>query len=179
MRTARFVLALCCLLPRCAKAQPTPIGVQTVQWLLDRQWIREATGRNDGPAVAALVRAGGGEYTATYHPEWCGFTQAADQLAHGLPIPKNGMQGAAAAWFPPNRLVSLDAVEIGHQAGFDYSHGIHHIARVAVLGRPVRPGRPPRNIWTIAGNEGRGTTAGVHLTNYPATNIAAFSNWLY
>ena len=156
---------------------PAPIGVQTVQWLQERLDIREATGHNDGPDVAALIRGGGGN--PADRPEWCGFTQAADQRAHGLPIPGGGMQGAAAAWFPLARRVPLGLVQVGYQAGFWHHGGIHHITRVAVLGRPLRAGRPPRTVWTIGGNEGRGTSAGMHLTGYGAGNIAAFSNWLH
>ena len=89
------------------------------------------------------------------------------------------MQGAARAWFPAARRVPLALAQAGHCAGFDYGQGIHHIARVAVLGKPLRAGRPPRTVWTIAGNEGRGTNAGMHLTPYPSQNIAAFSNWLH
>ena len=90
------------------------------------------------------------------------------------------MQGAARAWFPARRRVGLDSVKVGHLAGFDYGNGtIHHVARVVAFGRPIRRGRPPRLIYTIAGNEGTGTNAGVHLTGYAAGSIAAFANWLY
>ena len=157
-------------------APPTAVGVATVQWLQARAYIRELTGNNDGPDVAALVKAGGGD--PAQRPEWCGFTQAACQRAFGLPIPGGGMQGAARAWFPAARRVALTATAPGDLAGFDYGRGIHHVARVAVLGKPLRAGRPPRSVWTLAGNEGRGTNAGIHLTNYPAQNIAAFGRWL-
>lgn len=177
MRTGLTLLLIAHSVTAASQALPAPIGVATVQWLQERLNVREATGHNDGPAVAALVRAGGGN--PNDRPEWCGFTQAADQRAHGLPIPAAGMQGAARAWFPASRRVSLDSARPGHLAGFDYGAGIHHVARVAVLGKPLRAGRPPRSVWTIAGNEGRGTNAGIHLTNYPAQNIAAFANWFY
>lgn len=160
-------------------------AVATIAWLQARLAIREATGRNDGPAVAALVRAGGG--VASQHPEWCGFTQAACQRAHGLPIPARGMQGAARAWFQDAHRTyylagqrgALDSIKPGHQAGFNYGRGIHHITRFVEVVPPLRKGRPPRGFYTIGGNEGRGLNAGVHRTYYPSQNIAAASNWLY
>jgi hypothetical protein len=177
-----WLLVVSCWLPvggqQLSRVQQARNGAATVAWLQTRLWVREATGKNDGPAVAALVKAGGGN--PAIRPEWCGFTQAADQRAHKLPIPANGMQGAARAWFwVPARRVPLDSVKPGHLAGFDYGRGIHHVARVAVVGKPLRAGRPPRTIWTIAGNEGQGANAGMHLTPYPSPNIAAFANWLW
>jgi len=179
-----------------AQATPAPRAVQarnaqlTIDWLTGRMWVREATGRNDGPGVADIIRAGGG--VPAQRPEWCGFTQAADNRANGLPIPRGGMQGAAKAWFPltgPDAertlfhraagIGSIDSIRTGLQAGFDYGRGIHHVAKVAKLGRPVRAGRAPRNVYTLAGNEGSGTNAGLKLTLYPIGAIDALSNWLY
>ena len=195
----RKLLILCqvlVMLCHLAQAQPAPRVVQarnaqfTIDWLTGRLWVREATGRNDGPAVADIIRAGGG--VPAQRPEWCGFTQAADNRAHGLPIPRNGMQGAARAWFPltgPDAertlfhraagIGSIDSIRLGLQAGFDYGRGIHHVAKVAKLGRPVRAGRAPRNVYTLAGNEGTGTNAGLKLTLYPIGAIDALGNWLY
>jgi hypothetical protein len=64
------------------------------------------------------------------------------------------MQGAAAAWFPlkgpdAGRTLwdrktgrgSIDSIALGLKAGFDYGHGIRHVASVAELDRPVRAGR--------------------------------------
>jgi hypothetical protein len=177
-------------------ARPAPRAVQarnaqlTIDWLTGRLWVREATGRNDGPGVADIIRAGGG--VPAQRPEWCGFTQAAANRAHKLPIPRNGMQGAATAWFPltgPDaertlfhraaRVGSIDSIRLGLQAGFDYGRGIHHVAKVAKLGRAVRPGRAPRNVYTLAGNEGSGTNAALKLTLYPIGSIDALGNWLY
>lgn len=154
-------------------------------WLRARLTVREATGRNDGPDVAALVKAGGGN--PAEHPEWCGFTQTACQRAHGLPYPGGGMQGAARAWFTdPHRTVYLagrrgtaDSIRVGYCLGFDYGAGIHHIGRAAIVVPPLRKGRPPRGFYSIAGNEGRGTNAGMHLTYYATPSIAAGANWLY
>ncbi|MGI4864200.1 MAG: hypothetical protein ACRYFZ_09785 [Janthinobacterium lividum] len=177
-------------------AQPSRAGQAAnatcvLGFLHAHEYVREATGRNDGPAVAALVRAGGGEYSASYKPEWCGFTQAAANRSCSLPIPKNGMQGAAAAWFPlkgseASRTLfrrgvmgSIDSIRVGLKAGFDYGRGIHHIACVAELGRPVRKGRAPRTLYTLAGNEGKGTNAGLHRTLYPISSIDGLSNWNY
>ena len=171
-----------------AGAQPNrnpAVQAATITWLTARLNVREATGRNDGPAVAALVRAGGGE--ANVGLEWCGFTQAADQRAHGLPIPAAGMQGAARAWFADSRRTyylvgrrgTLASVQPGDLAGFDYGRGIHHITRFVEVLPPLRKGRPPRGFYTIGGNEGRGIAAGVHRTYYPAPNIAAGARWDY
>lgn len=157
----------------------------TLDWLTARLGVREATGHNDGPAVAAIVTAGGG--VATQRPEWCGFTQAACQRASKLPIPKNGMQGAARAWFAdiartyyrPGVRGGLGDIQPGDLAGFDYGRGIHHITRFAQVVPGLRPGRPPKGFYTLGGNEGRGTNAGLHLTYYPAANIAAAARWDY
>jgi hypothetical protein len=155
-----------------------------IKWLMARQTIREATGRNDGPAVAALVKAGGGD--PSIRPEWCGFTQAACQKANGLPIPGAGMQGAARAWFPKEGLRTtylvgvrgtLDVIGPGDLVGFDYGRGIHHVARCKEVVPALRKGRPPRAFYTLAGNEGRGTNAGLHLTYYAAPNIDAAARW--
>jgi len=181
-----------------AKAQPTSRARQaqaaacTLAFLRAHQDVRETLGNNAGPGVRALVLAGGGEYTATYKPEWCGFTQAAANRSCGLPIPRNGMQGAANAWAPltgpdARRTLfhraagrgSIDSIRLGLKACFDYSRGLHHVAAVAELGRPLRAGRAPRSVWTLAGNEGTGTAAGLHLTLYPIGAIDALSNWLY
>jgi hypothetical protein len=170
-------------------AQPLPprnaaATAATIKWLADRLYVRELTGRNDGPAVAALIKAGGG--VPSQKPEYCGFTQAADQKANGLPIPKNGMQGAARAWFPLDGLRTiyfaglrgtLDVIAPGDLVGFDYGRGIHHVARCKEVVPPLRKGRPPRAFWTLAGNEGRGTNAGLHLTYYAGPNIDAAARW--
>lgn len=182
-----WLLALLCL---ASHAQPLPprspaCQAATIQWLVERLSIREATGRNDGPKVAALVTEGGGRWRE--HPEWCGFTQAADQKAHGLPIPANGMQGAAAAWFrDPRRTTYLAGVrgalaesQPGDVVGFNYGRGIHHITRLKQVVPPERKGRPPRGFYTLGGNEGRGANAGLHLTYYAAPAIAATARWDY
>ena len=170
-----------------APAQPAPRPVPaTVQWLVDRLWVREATGRNDGPAVAALVKAGGGN--PADRPEWCGFTQAADQRAHRLPIPPHGMQGAARAWFYAasprtcylaGRRGALADIAPGDLVGFAYGRDpvVHHIARDQAVVPSDQKSRPPRGFWVLAGNEGRGPNAGLHLSYYPGPNIAAASRW--
>jgi hypothetical protein len=192
---AILVWALICL-AYYANAQPAPRASQaqaatcTLQFLTAHLWVRESQGSNAGPGVQQLVKAGGGDYRQK--PEWCGFTQAAANRNCGLPIPRNGMQGAARAWFPltgPDaaRTIwhraagrgSIDSIRLGLKAGFDYGRGVHHIAAVAQLGRPVRAGRAPRTVWTLAGNEGRGTDAGLKLTLYPIGAIDALANWLY
>ena len=190
---AMLLWALVCL-AYYAKAQPAPprraaVTASTIAWLTDRLYIREATGRNDGPDVAALITAGGG--VASQRPEYCGFTQAADQKAHKLPIPARGMQGAARAWFPlegpdaPRTIYRagvrgvVDSIRPGDLVGFDYGRGIHHVARDKEVVPAQRKGRPPRGYWTLAGNEGRGTRAGLHLTYYPAANIDAGARWDY
>jgi hypothetical protein len=173
-------------------AQPTSRARQaqaaacTLKWLADHQAARETAGKNRGPLVDPIIRAGGG--VPAQRPEWCGFTQAAANRSCGLPIPRNGMQGAAAAWFPlkgPDAARTLwdrktiDSIALGLKAGFDYGNGIHHVAEVAELGRPMRAGRAPRSVWTWAGNEGKGTAAGLYRSLYPIGAIDALSNWLY
>lgn len=190
--------SLLLLAVRVAQAQPSPRARQqqaatcTLDFLTAHLWVTESQGRNAGPGVQQLVKAGGGEYSKSYKPEWCGFTQAAANRSCSLPIPKNGMQGAAKAWFPltgPDaaRTVfhraagrgSIDSIRVGQKAGFDYGRGIHHVAAVAELGRPVRAGRAPRSLYTLAGNEGTGTTAGLKRSLYAITSIDALSNWNY
>ncbi|MBH8569346.1 hypothetical protein KB206_10655 [Microvirga sp. STS02] len=175
-------------------AQPTPLprgggaATCTLNFLASLLWVRESQGYNAGPGVALLVKGGGGNYAT--RPEYCGFTQAYAQRHCGLPIPRNGMQGAANAWFPltgPDawRTVfqraagrgSIDSIRVGQKAGFDYGAGIHHVGAVAALGRAVRAGRGPRSIWTLAGNEGSGATAGVKRTLYPIGAIDGLANW--
>lgn len=152
-------------------------------------WVSESDGYNAGPGVEMIVRLGGGNYRQ--RPAWCGFTQAYTNLQLRLPIPANGMQGAARAWFPltgpdaertrfrRGRLGSEDVVAVGQRAGFDYGSGIHHVAAVVELGRSVRAGRAPRTIKTLAGNEGNGRRAGLHLTQYPMSSIDALADWNY
>jgi len=188
--------ALLCLVYY-AKAQPRrnpATQAKTVKWLADRGNVREATARpgNDGPAVAAIIRAGGG--TPAQRPEWCGFTQAGDQRAHGLPIPANGLQGAARYWFVDvkNRLLPrtfyyagqrgvLDSIQQADMLGFAWRPNlvIHHITRADKAVPPLRRGRPPRGFWSWGGNEGRFPNAGMHYTYYPAANITAAARWDY
>lgn len=166
----------------------------TVAYLVARANVREATARpgNDGPGVAALIRAGGGN--PAQHPEYCGFTQAGDQRAHGLPIPAAGMQGAARAWFVDARkqLLArcffyaglrgvLDSVQQGDLLGFAWRPNptIHHVTRADKAVPPLRRGRPPRGYWSWGGNEGRYPNAGMHYTYYPGPNITAASRWDY
>lgn len=153
----------------------------TLGWLRDHLWVREATGHNDGPAVWALIHAGGGQR----HDEWCGYTQLAAQRACGLPVPAEA--GAARAWFRARRRLvytqggigSLAAVRPGYCVGIRYGSAIHHIIRAAVAGRAVRRGRPARGWYCYGGNEGRGPNAGIHYTFYPAASFNAVANWLY
>ena len=183
-----LLVTRCLLLVSClqvtlqASAQPAAC---TLDWLRAHLNVREATGRNDGPAVAAIVRAGGGN--PLQRPEWCGFTQTAANRACGLPYPANGMQGAAAAWFRPGpRLVyqlgtkgSLDSLKPGYKAGLWYGTAVHHITCLAVEGRPTRRGRAARGWYCLGGNEGRGAEAGLHYTFYSSGSLFAVSNWTY
>ena len=187
-----WLLLLCCFASR-AQPRRNPITqAATVKWLLDRLSVREATARpgNDGPAVAAIITAGGG--AAREHPEWCGFTQAADQRAHGLPIPGGGLQGAARYWFVDarrqllprayfyaGRRGVLDSIQRGDLVGFAWrgSPDIHHIVRADELVPPLRRGRAPRGVWSWGGNEGRWPDAGMHRSMYPGPNVTAASRW--
>ena len=65
----------------------------------------------------------------------------------------------------------------GRTRPFAGARGIHHVAAVAELGRPVRAGRAPRTVWTLAGNEGSGRTAGLRRTLYPIGAIDGLANW--
>lgn len=191
--------ALVCAVAGPIHCQPLPprnpaVQTATVRWLADRRTVREATARpgNDGPAVAALIKAGGG--VPGEHPEWCGFTQTADQRAHGLPIPASGLQGAARYWFVDvrKRLLprtffyvgqrgALDNVQPGDLLGFAWrpNPDIHHITRAALAVPALRRGRPPRGYWSWGGNEGRWPNAGLHYTFYPGPNITAAARWDY
>ena len=183
-----------------AHAQPPPRNpattAATLDWLRQRLDVREITARpgNDGPAVAALIRAGGGE--PGEHPEWCGFTQTADQRAHGLPYPGGGMQGAARYWFvdaarrplPRTQYLAgqrgtLDSIQPGDLVGMAWAGSggvIHHITRCAELVPALRKGRPPRGFWCLAGNEGHYPNAGLHHTYYNAMGaLAAAARWDY
>jgi len=162
-------------------------AARTLAWLTVRLDVREATGRNDGPAVAAIVRAGGGAWQGL--PEWCGFTQAADQLANGLLIPKNGLQGGARYWFvDPARTFFLAGVRgsvtdiaPGDLIGFAWRPSVilHHIVRAQEIVPPLRRGRPPRGMWCLGGNEGRGISAGLHRSYYAAPSLTAAARWDY
>lgn len=195
MRYLLLLLAVSCQLVATAQPRRNPATqASTVKWLADRGTVREATARpgNDGPTVAAIIKAGGGP--PAQHPEWCGFTQAADQRAHGLPIPAHGLQGAARYWFvdghkrPLPRCFyyagqrgALDSVQAGDLLGFarGANPDIHHITRAAVKVPPLRRGRPPRGYWSWGGNEGRWPNAGMHYTYYPGPNITAAARWDY
>ncbi|WP_460503658.1 hypothetical protein, partial [Hymenobacter agri] len=124
----RKLLAISCLL----LAISLQLHAQTcaLPWLAARLTATESTGYNRGPLVDKIIVAGGGNPYVRKSPEWCGFTQAAANRACGKPIPRNGMQGAAAAWFPltgpdARRTVffrgkrgSIDSIRVGQKAGF-------------------------------------------------------------
>lgn len=195
MRYLLLLLAISYQLVAVAQPRRNPrVQASTVAWLAARATVREATRYpgNDGPEVAAIIRAGGGN--PADHPEHCGFTQAADQRAHGLPIPGGGLQGAARYWFVDvrKRLLPrtfyyagqrgvLDSVQAGDLLGFAWRPNptIHHITRAAAIVPPLRRGRPPRGVWSWGGNEGRWPNAGMHYTYYPAPNITAAARWDY
>lgn len=180
-----------------AHGQPLPrrnprVQAATCEWLKVRLDYRETWGNNRGPLVDPIIRAGGG----TPGQEWCGFTQAACQRAHGLPIPKNGLQGGARYWFCADasckvllartfyyagRRGVLDSIQPGDITGFVWRPSviIHHVTRCAEIVAPLRKGRPPRAFYTLGGNEGKGTTAGLKRTYYLATSITAAARWDY
>jgi len=183
----RKLLLLCAaLLVLCNIAQAQSCALP---WLAARLSAVESTGYNRGPLVDKIIVAGGGNPYVRKSPEWCGFTQAAANRACGCPIPRNGTQGRAAAWFPltgpdahrtvffRGRRGSIDSIRAGQKAGFDYGAGIHHVNAVAELGRPVRAGRAPRSVWCVGGNEGTGATAGVKRNLWPVTSIDGLSDW--
>jgi hypothetical protein len=118
-----------------------------------------------------------------------GEASRALERAVGVSLTAPGVPGSRWALVPvelaePGRLTfhraawgTVDSIRVGQKAGFDYGRGIHHVGAVAELGRPVRAGRAPRSIWTLAGNEGTGTTAGVKHTLYPIGAIDGLANW--
>lgn len=185
-RNLFWLLVLWLLLILSAVAQPSRAvqaanATRAIAWLEAHRDVREATGRNDGPAVWAIIRAGGGEPRM----EWCGFTQCAAQKYAGLPYPDG--PGAAANWFHSRQRTyyvrghrgNADSLQVGHCVGIWHGDAVHHITRAVTLARPIRRGRPARGAWCIAGNEGRGSDAGVKLTFYPLVSMYALSNWLW
>ncbi|SNC67369.1 hypothetical protein SAMN06265337_1927 [Hymenobacter gelipurpurascens] len=182
-------LLLCLLLlstPVLAHAQPSQ-AQQTINakglidWLTARLWFRETHGNNRSPAIDALTKAGGGQLGWP----WCGYTQLANQQANKLPFPKEA--GAARAWFVDKLRTyflvgqrgALDSLRPGHLVGLSYGNGINHVTRAVEIFPRLRKGRPPRGAWCIGGNEGRGTTAGIHRTYYAGPAIRAASNYNY
>lgn len=191
MKTALYCAAMLLLAVPVVQAQPSrpprrpAVQAATVDWLRQRLGVREVGRNNRGPEVDALVRAGGGDPHDA--PEWCGFTQTADQRAHGLPFPSQGMQGAARAWFYASnprthylagRRGAAEDLQPGDLVGVAYGGTVHHIMRVAEIVPPLRKGRPPRGFYTIAGNEGR-FPGGMHHSFYAAPSIAAGARWDY
>ena len=175
-------LLLCLLLALASPATAAPTGAECcIAWLRARLWVREATGHNDGPAVAAIIAANNGNP----RDEWCGHTQADAQRSCGLPVPKGS--GGSYNWFLDRvrtfYLVgvrgTLDAIQPGHLVGiYSPKRGrIAHITRAVQVVPPLRKGRPPRGFYCIGGNEGSGTNAGMHLTYYPSGGIHAAANW--
>ncbi len=164
-------------------AQQARNSEASLVWLRAHLHVREATGRNDGPDVTAIIRAAGG----TPGEEYCGDTQFNAQKAWRGPTPA-GPAGSYNWFLNPTRTYfllgvrgSVDSLKVGHCIGI-YSpkrKRIAHITRVAQLGRPVRAGRPPRGYFCIGGNEGLGVNAGIHLNFYPASGIYAAANWSY
>ncbi len=183
-----LLLWLCWLLCTQAHAQ-APRAVQAQRaaaatlWLQQHLYLKESTGYNRDPLIDSWARAVG----VSLGSEWCGLTQWACQRALKLPTPSgpagsyNWFKDPARTYYVQGQRGSLDSIRAGHPLGiYNARRGrIAHITRCISLGRSVRAGRPARAFWCIAGNEGSGANAGVHLTLYPATSIHAAANWLY
>ncbi len=136
--------------------------------------VREATGRNDGPAVAAFIRAGGGAAQA----EWCGFLQRAVQVHCGLPYPAGA--GGSYNWFLPasprtvfirGQRGAVEQVRVGYKVGF-YNPARGRIAHIASVRAVTRHG-----FVTDDGNWGSGRNAGVHRVSRGRGEIYAGANW--
>ncbi|GAA3940269.1 hypothetical protein GCM10022406_25380 [Hymenobacter algoricola] len=157
-----------------------------MQWSAAHLYVREATGRNDGPLIDTWARANG----VPLRSPWCGLTQWAGQKACGLPVPK-GAAGSYNWFLDPKRTYyvrgkrgSVDSLRAGHQVGFYYANlgRIGHIGRGIVAGRTIRKGRPVRGWYVNAGNTGAGggrDGAGIRLVYYALPDFYACANWLW
>lgn len=152
-------------------------------WLQQHLYMTEAAGYNRHPLIDAWARANGNAPGS----EWCGLTQWACQKAVKLPTPPgpagsyNWFKDIKRTYYVRGVRGVLDSVRVGHPVGiYNAKRGrIAHIMRVVKVVPGIRPGRPPRSFYTIAGNEGSGPTAGMRLTLYAAPSIYAAANWLY
>ncbi|GGG34313.1 hypothetical protein [Hymenobacter glacieicola] len=168
------------------RAKPGAVACQ-LQVATARLYVREATGRNDGPEVWAAQKAAG----AKKGDPWCGCEMFVQQQACGLPSPK--WPAAARNWsqstdprtfFIRGLRGSLDSLRPGHIVTFYYANlgRVGHVGKVVALGRAVRAGRAPRTYLVNSGNTGRGggrDGAGVYNVNYPAYQVYAGANWSY
>lgn len=190
---ARFILAMVVfiLLLMCfgSYGQPLPPAYAnancTLKWSATQLYVREATGRNDGPEVEAYLKITGNRKGEA----WCGAFQAAVQKACGLPFPNAA--GGARFWFVPSSPKTFyirgqrgvaDWIQLGDKGGFWYSNlnRVGHIAMVVKESRPIRKGRPARGFIMRAGNTGSGggrEGAGVHDYFYSTNDIFAASRW--
>jgi hypothetical protein len=84
-------------------------------------------------------------------------------------------------FFYAGRFGVLDSIQRGDIVCFAWRPNpvIHHVTRADEQVSPLRKGRPPRGYYTLAGNEGRGTSAGMKRTFYPGPNITAGARWDY
>jgi hypothetical protein len=161
------------LLPRAVQAQR---AAAATSWLTAHLYVRELTGRNDGPFIDALCREG----RVALRSPWCGLTQRKVQLTLGLPFPA-GAAGSYNWFLDRSRAVPLDSIRPGLCVGiYSSARGrVAHITRVVEVVPPLRKGRPPRGAYCIGGNEGSGSRAGIHRTLYLLSPGLRLSNWLY
>lgn len=151
-----------------------------------RLHIREATGRNDGPAIDAMLRLVG----SPLRSPWCGAEQAQQQRLCGLPFPRHA--GAAKSWaaerprtyFLQGVRGTVDSLKPGHQVMFYYPAlgRIAHVGRAIAPGRSIRKGRPARGWYTIEGNtnpQGSREGGGVHRLFRLRSEFYAAANWTY
>lgn len=168
------------------RAAQAAAGARAAVVAAGRLGIREATGKNDGPAIDAMLRLVG---SPRFSP-WCGAEQAWQQQLCGLPFPRQA--GGARFWavdpvrtyFVRGTRGSVDSLKPGHQVMFYYANlgRIGHIGRAVAPGRSVRRGRPARGWWCVEGNTGTSGTregAGVHRLFRQANEFYACTNYLY
>ncbi|MCC3156418.1 hypothetical protein LJ737_04170 [Hymenobacter sp. 15J16-1T3B] len=157
-----------------------------LQWCTSKLYVREATGRNDGPEIDAWNKAAG----AAPRSFWCATYQTAGQRACGLPVPAGPAgsynwfkPGSARTYYIRGQRGAVDSLKAGHLVGFYYANlgRIGHIGRLQAPTRVARRGNA-RGWTTLEGNTGSGggrNGAGVHVLLRASWEFYAGANWSY